>query len=51
MGGLFPSVLIANADEGDGGGGAGGIPEEGGDGDIPDREYSLQNAPFPGNME
>ena len=25
MGGLFPSVLIANADEGDGGGGAGGI--------------------------
>ena len=46
MGGLFPSVLIANADEGDGGGGAGGIPVEGGD--IPDREYSLQDAPFPG---
>ena len=43
---LFPSVLIARADEGEGGGGAGGIPVEGGD--IPDREYSLQNAPFPG---
>ena len=43
---LFPSVLYANADEGDGGGGAGGIPVEGGD--IPDREYSLENAPFPG---
>lgn len=48
IGGLFPSMLIANADDGDGGGGAGGIPEEGGDNDIPDREYSLQNAPFPG---
>lgn len=48
MGSLFPSVLIAKADEGDGGGGAGGIPVEGGDNDIPDREYSLQDAPFPG---
>ena len=49
MGGLFPSVLIANADDGDGGGGAGGIPVEGGD--IPDLEFSLQDAPFPGTYE
>ena len=51
MGGLFPSVLIANADGGDGGGGAGGIPVEGGDNDIPDLEFSLQDAPFPGTYE
>ncbi len=48
---LFPSILVY-ANEGDGGGGAGGIPVEGGedgpDTDIPDIEYSLQNAPFPG---
>lgn len=36
MGGLFPSVLIAKADEGD-------------NGDLPGREYSFQDAPFPGN--
>ena len=47
---LFPSVLYANADEGDGGGGAGGIPVEGGD-VIPDREYSLKNAPIPGAFQ
>lgn len=34
---LFPSILIARADE-----------EEGGTGDIPDLNYSFQNAPFPG---
>lgn len=37
MGGLFPSVLIAKADE-----------DEGGTGDIPGREYTFQDAPFPG---
>lgn len=36
MGGLFPSMLIAKADEGENGG-------------LPGREYSFQDAPFPGN--
>ena len=34
---LFPSILIAKAEE-----------EEGGTGNIPDLEFSLQDAPFPG---
>ena len=37
---LFPSILIAKAEEG-----------EGGTGDIPDLEYSFQNAPFPGTYQ
>lgn len=34
---LFPSIIIAKADEGEGG--------------VPDIEYSLQDAPFPGTYE
>lgn len=37
---LFPSILIARAEEG---------KEDLPPSDIPDREYSMQNAPFPGN--
>lgn len=37
---LFPSILIARAEE-----------EEGGTGDLPGREYSFENAPFPGTYQ
>lgn len=39
---LFPSIIIAKADEGEG---------EYPDDDIPDLEFSLQDAPFPGTYE
>lgn len=48
LGGLFPPIL--SYAEGDGGGGAGGIPvDDGPPTDIPDLEYSFENAPYPGN--
>lgn len=37
---LFPSILLARAEE-----------EEGGTGDIPDLTYSFKNAPFPGQND
>lgn len=47
LGGLFPPIL--SYAEGDGGGGAGGIPGDEPETDIPDLEYSFENAPYPGN--